>query len=158
MSALLRQVSYPSEYCTIRPFLDQPNQHGPLSLFSDRLRIRITQGGSVCGALGTLHTRRSPSLVCVASISDFCFDDEPCQAKLMMGDGAFGVVKVCRMVNDGCRVTMRMEPFWKLEPPLAKGILPPGQMRSELQFIPNCKCAAVSRGRQCRDRIENGAR
>lgn len=96
----------------MRPFLDQPNQHGPDSLFSDRLRIRITQGGSLLGALGTLQTRRSPSHVWVASISDFCFDDEPCQAKLMMGEGCFGVVRVCRMVKVGCSVTMRMEPFW----------------------------------------------
>ena len=31
-----------------------------------------------------------------------------------MGDGAWAVVKVCRMVKVGCKVAMRMDPFWYL--------------------------------------------
>jgi len=48
-----------------------------------------------------LHTRRSPSKVCVASISDFCLDEEPCHAKPIMGDGARDVVRVCSIVKEG---------------------------------------------------------
>ena len=55
-------VTYPSVYCTIRPFLDHENQQGPGSLCSDLLSTRITQGASPpCEDLGTLHTLRSPS-------------------------------------------------------------------------------------------------
>lgn len=102
---------YPSEYCTILPFLDHPNQHGPPSRFSGRPRMRITQGASLLGGLGTLQTRRSPSADCVASMSDFCFEDEPCHARLMIGEGSLGVLSVCKMVNDGCSDAMRIEPL-----------------------------------------------
>lgn len=68
-------------------------------------------GCSLLGALGTLHTRRSPSMVCVASMSVFCFEEEPCQASPVMREGARVVVRVCRIVNEGCRVAIRMEPF-----------------------------------------------
>lgn len=68
-------------------------------------------GCSLLGALGTLHTRRSPSMVCVASMSVFCLEEEPCQASPVMREGARVVVRVCRMVKDGWRVAMRMEPF-----------------------------------------------
>lgn len=72
----------------------------------------MTHGTSpLCGTFGTLHTRRSPSVVCAASISDFCFDEDPCQAKPAIGEGDLGVVRVCRMVNDGCSVAIKMEPF-----------------------------------------------
>jgi len=55
--------------------------------------------------------RRSPSAVCAASISDFCFDEEPCHASALKGDGARVVLKVCKIVNEGCNAAMRMEPF-----------------------------------------------
>lgn len=59
-----------------------------------------------------LQTLRSPSAVCVASMSDFCFDEDACQANDTIGDGPLDVVKVCKMANVGCRLAMRMEPFW----------------------------------------------
>lgn len=73
-------------------------------------------GGSAVGGFETLHTLTSPSLVCVASISDFCFVDDACQARLTIGEGARGVVNVCRMVKAGCRATMRIDPFKYLHP------------------------------------------
>ena len=42
-------------------------------------------------------------------------DEEPCQARPAIGDGLRGVVRVCRMVKDGCRVAIRMEPLRYLE-------------------------------------------
>jgi hypothetical protein len=100
----------------MRPFLDQANQQGPGSLCSDLLSILITQGASPpWGTLGTLHTLRSPSDVWAANISDFCFDDEPCHASPAIGEGARGVVSVWRMVNDGCSVAIRIEPFRYLD-------------------------------------------
>jgi hypothetical protein len=96
----------------IRPFLDHANQHGPGSLCSDLLRMRITHGESPpWGTLGTLHTLRSPSDVWAANISDFCFEEEPCQASPAIGEGARGVVNVCRIVNDGCSVAIRIDPL-----------------------------------------------
>lgn len=50
-------------------------------------------------------------MVCAASISDFCFEDDPCHASLLSGDGARLVLKVCRIVNDGCSVAMSIDPF-----------------------------------------------
>ena len=100
----------------ILPFFDQANQQGPGSLCSFWLSTRITHGASLpCWALGTLHTRRSPSDVWAANISDFCFDEEPCQARPAIGEGFLGVVRVCRMVKDGCRVAMRIEPLRYLQ-------------------------------------------
>jgi hypothetical protein len=60
---------------------------------------------------GTLHTLRSPSEVCVASMSVFCLEDDPCHAKPVIRDGLLVVVRVCKMVNDGCKVATSMEPF-----------------------------------------------
>ena len=76
-------------------------------------------GVSAVGGFATLQTRRSPSIVCDASISDFCFVDEACQAKWTIGDGARAVVRVCSMVNlASCLGSMgdsmfaiRMDPF-----------------------------------------------
>jgi hypothetical protein len=68
-------------------------------------------GCSLDGAFGTLHTRRSPSIVWVASMSVFCLDDEPCQPRPVIRDGALVVVKVCSIVKDGCRVAIKIEPF-----------------------------------------------
>ena len=104
--------THPSEYWTMRPFFDHANQQGPDSLCSDLLRMRITHGESpACEIFGTLHTRRSASDIWAASMSDFCLDEDPCQASPAMGDGALGVVRVCKMLKDGCSVAMRMEPF-----------------------------------------------
>lgn len=78
--------------------------------------MRITQGVSPLWAtFGILHTLRSPSEVCAASISDFCLDDEPCQASPAIGEGALGVVRVCRMVNEGWSVAIKIEPLRYLE-------------------------------------------
>lgn len=44
-------------------------------------------------------------------MSDFCFVDEACQAKLTIGEGARAVVSVCSMVKLGSRDTIKMEPF-----------------------------------------------
>lgn len=56
---------------------------------------------SEVGGLPTLQTLRSPSEHCVANMSDFCFDEDACQAKETMGDGARAVVKVCSIVKEG---------------------------------------------------------
>jgi hypothetical protein len=63
------------------------------------------------GGFDTLQTRRSPSAVSVANISDFCFEDEACQASPTIADGPLEVVKVCKMVKEGRRVDIRIEPF-----------------------------------------------
>ena len=68
-------------------------------------------GESVWGGLGMLHTRKSPSAVCVASMSVFCFVEDPCQASCAMGEGALAVVRVWSMVKVGCRFAMSMHPF-----------------------------------------------
>lgn len=44
-------------------------------------------------------------------MSDFCLDEEPCQARPAMGEGDLGVVRVWRMVKEGCRVAIKMEPL-----------------------------------------------
>jgi hypothetical protein len=59
----------------------------------------------------TLQTRKSPSSVCVANMSVFCREDEECHANVTIGDGALEVVKVCRMVNEGCNAAINSEPF-----------------------------------------------
>jgi len=50
--------------------------------------MRIVLGDSAVGGFETLQILRSPSMVCEANISDFCFVDEACQAKLTIGEGA----------------------------------------------------------------------
>lgn len=72
-------------------------------------------GVSCCPVLGTLQTLRSPSAVCVASISVFCFDDEPCQARQVILDGALEVVRVCNIVKAGCSVATSIEPLRYLQ-------------------------------------------
>lgn len=76
--------------------------------------MRIVFGDSAVAGFDTLHTRKSPSAVCVANISDFCFEEEACQARFAIGDGARAVVKVCRIVKAGWRATMRIDPFMYL--------------------------------------------
>lgn len=68
-------------------------------------------GGSECACFGTLHTLRSPSDVCVASISVFCFDDEPCHARPVIRAGDRFVFNVCIIVKEGCNVAISIEPF-----------------------------------------------
>jgi len=69
-------------------------------------------GSSLVYALDTLQTRRSPSLVCTANISDFDREDEACHDRVTIGDGPLDVVRLCRMVNLGWRVAIKSEPFW----------------------------------------------
>lgn len=68
-------------------------------------------GTSAVGGLATLHTRKSPSKVCVASMSDFCFEDDVCHDRLAIGEGAREIVNVWRIVKLGFRETSRIEPF-----------------------------------------------
>lgn len=91
-------------------------------------------GASWDGGFGTLQTRRSLSEVWVASMSVFCLDEDPCQARPVMREGARVVVNVCKIVNDGCSVAMRMEPFIYL-----KGISSAFQ-RCRKVNVPNGKC------------------
>jgi hypothetical protein len=44
-------------------------------------------------------------------MSDFCFEDDACQASVTIGDGPLEVVKLCRMVKRGCNVAIKSEPF-----------------------------------------------
>lgn len=108
--------TYPSEYCKILPFLDQANQLRPDSTLSLLFRIRIVLGDSAVGGFETLQTRKSPSDVCVANISDFCLVEDACHARLTIGDGARDVVNVCKIVKAGCRATINIEPFRYLQP------------------------------------------
>jgi hypothetical protein len=99
----------------IRPFLDHVNQQGPRLLVSNRLSIRIMFGDSpVTAVLGILQTLRSPSAVWVASMSDFCREEEPCQESPAIREGAFDVVRLCTIVKCGCCVAIKIEPFRKL--------------------------------------------
>lgn len=90
----MEMSTHPSKYCTIFPFLDHAIHFGLGESESERLSTRITRGDSFPGGFDTLQTLRSPLEACVASISDFCFDEEACQAKDTIGDGPREVVKV----------------------------------------------------------------
>ena len=83
----------------------------PDSTLSLLFRIRIVFGVSAVGGFEILHTRRSPSEVCVANMSDFCLVEEACHDKFAIGEGARGVVSVCKIVNVGCREMIKIEPF-----------------------------------------------
>lgn len=63
------------------------------------------------GGLDTLQTLKSPSAVWVASMSDFCFEDEACHVKATIGDGARDVVRVWRIVKEGCNAANKIDPF-----------------------------------------------
>lgn len=107
-----KKVSYPSEYWIMRPFFDQASQFGPGIEFSLLLRTRTTLAASLLeGDFAMLQTRRSPSWVWVASMSDFCREDEACHARVTIGDGALEVVKLCSMVNRGCSEAINKLPF-----------------------------------------------
>jgi hypothetical protein len=79
--------------------------------------LRITRGASLPGGFATLQTLRSPLADIVASMSDFCFDDDACHANETIGEGPREVVIVCRMVNVGNNVAIRIDPFWYLDEP-----------------------------------------
>jgi len=110
---VVAQLTYPAEYCTMRPFRDHPSQLFPLPEASGRFNTRTTRAlSSPSSDLGTLHTRRSPSFVCTASISDFCFDEEACHANAVIVEGCIDVVvSVCSIVNAGDNAAMRTEPL-----------------------------------------------
>jgi len=95
----------------MRPFLDQDIQFLSGMYASGRFKTRITFGASAVGGFDTLHTLRSPSAVWVASMSDFCLDEDACQVSVTIGDGARDVVRVCRMVKLGCNAANKMEPL-----------------------------------------------
>ena len=103
--------TYLSEYCTILPFFDHVIQFGPGVKVSDLFKTRITRGVSLVGGLAMLQTLKSPSWVWVASMSDFCLEEEACHARAAMGEGPREVDKVCRMVNVGCRDAKRIDPL-----------------------------------------------
>lgn len=108
-------ATHPFKNCTIFPFLDQAIHFGIEDSGSDRFKTRIARGVSLPGGFDILQTLRSPLADCVASISDFCFDEEACQASEVMGDGPRDEVKVCKMVKIGRRVDIKMDPFWYLQ-------------------------------------------
>ena len=103
--------AHPSKYCTTFPFLDHAIHLGSADVESDRLSTRITRGASFPGGFATLQTLKSPLEACVANMSDFCFDEDACQASEIMGEGPREVVKVWRIVNWGRRVAMSIDPF-----------------------------------------------
>jgi hypothetical protein len=75
--------------------LDQPNQFGPVWKFSVRFRTLTTFAVSLLdGDFAILQTRRSPSFVWVANISDFWRDEEACHANVTIGEGPLEVVKL----------------------------------------------------------------
>ena len=99
----------------MRPFFDHANHQSPAGCSSGLPSTRMIVGVSCCPVLGTLHTRRSPSAVWVPSISVFCFDEEPCQARPVILDGALEVVNVWSIVKAGCKVATKIEPLRYLQ-------------------------------------------
>lgn len=75
----------------------------------------MVRGCSFSGGFDTLQTLRSPFNACDANISDFCLDDDACHAKPSNGDGPRDVVRVCRTVNVGRSVAIKIDPFWYLK-------------------------------------------
>lgn len=79
----------------IRPFFDHASQFGPARKFSVRLRTLTTLAVSLLvGDFAMLQTRRSPSLVCVANISDFWREEDACHANVTIGEGPLDVLKL----------------------------------------------------------------
>ena len=108
--------THPSENWTMRPFLDHPSQLGPGCRPSPLFNTLTTFAASiVLDDLAMLQTRKSPSWVCVASISDFCREDEACHARVTIGDGPLDVVRLCKMVNLGCKAAIKREPLENLK-------------------------------------------
>ena len=98
---IMKVLTYPSENCKILPFFDQAHQCSPGSTLSLLFKIRKVFGVSLLGGLETLQTRRSPSTLCVASMSDLCFVEEACQTKFATGERERAAVRVCRIVKEG---------------------------------------------------------
>lgn len=48
-------------------------------------------------------------------MSDFCLVEEACHDRFAIGEGARGVVSVCKIVNVGCREMIKIEPFKYLD-------------------------------------------
>ena len=107
-------LTYPFRNCTIFPFLDQAIHLGVEGSESDRFKTLIALGVSFPGGFDMLQTLKSPFAAWVASISDFCFDDDACHASEIIGDGPRDVVNVCKMVKIGRRVAIKIDPFWYL--------------------------------------------
>lgn len=108
----MKTPAYPSRNCTILPFLDQAIHFGSVAGEpSDLLSTLITRGASFCGGFATLQTLKSPLAAKVASISDFCLDEDACHANEIIADGPREVDMVCKMLNVGCSVASIMEPF-----------------------------------------------
>jgi hypothetical protein len=96
----------------MRPFFDQASQFGPGIEFSLLFKTRTTLALSLLeGDFAMLQTRRSPSCVWVANISDFCLEDDACHAKVTIGEGALDVVRLCNIVNRGCNEAINRLPF-----------------------------------------------
>ena len=131
----------------IRPFLDHDIQFRPGSTVSPRSRLRIALGTSAPAGFAILQTRKSPLAICTASISDLCFEFDACQAKPTIGDGVTDVDRVCKIVKEGKRDAIRIDPLLYLffdeyhesEP---FGIL-----------LPYGKRLAICTGGDCRNRI-----
>lgn len=136
----------------IRPFFDQAIQFGPDSTVSIRLSTRITLGASAVGGFATLQTLKSPSAVCTANMSDFCFVEDACHAKSVIGDGARGTDKVCRIVKAGRRETSSIDPFRYLLN------CQPCQFSVHQLYAPNGVSLTVCCWRNCCDGIEYGSR
>ena len=98
----------------ILPFFDHAIQFAPDSELSPRFRTLMVFGTSAPAGLAILHTRKSPSALCTANISDLCLEEEACQARPTMGDGAREVDRVCKMVKFGSSVAISSDPFWYL--------------------------------------------
>ena len=47
----------------------------------------------------------------MASMSDFCLDEEACQVNVAIGEGPREVLKVCKMVKVGWRAANKIEPL-----------------------------------------------
>lgn len=99
----------------IFPFFDQAIHLGSdVDDASDLFSTRITRGASLPGGFATLQTRRSPLDARVASMSDFCFDDEACHASETIGEGPLEVFNVCKTEKVGWRFAIKIDPFWYL--------------------------------------------
>lgn len=77
----------------------------------------MTCGASPPGILGTLQTSKSPFAAWLASMSDFCLDDEPCHDRptIESGDSSlFFEMGVCKIAKCGRTFAMKIVPFWYL--------------------------------------------
>lgn len=95
----------------ILPFFDHAIHLGSVEFESDRFNTRITRGDSLPGGFATLQTLKSPLEACVANMSDFCFEEDACQASERIDEGPREVVRVWRMVNWGVRFAIKTDPF-----------------------------------------------